>query len=83
MYLNPHWDSMSSDDLKVFNGSYMTFQTKPVECTKIIDMIIIIIIIINNRKENQPPLSAAQVRLPFDRQAVGSVSPGEMFEHGF
>ena len=74
---------MSSDDLKVFNGTYMTFQTKPVECTKIIDMIIIIIIIINNRKENQPPLSAAQVRLPFDRQAVGSVSPGEMFEHGF
>ena len=72
---------MSSEDLKVFNGTYMTFQTKPVECTKIIDMIMIIII--NNRKENQPPLLAAQVRLPFDRQAVGSVSPGEMFEHGF
>ena len=34
IYLNRHWDSMSSDDLKVFNGTYMTFQTKPVKCTK-------------------------------------------------
>ena len=53
MYLNRHWDSMSSDDLKVFNGTYMTFQTKPVECTKIIDMIIKI----PSKLEVAPPLS--------------------------
>ena len=32
--LNRHWDSMSSGDLKLFNGTYMTFKKKQLNAPK-------------------------------------------------